>query len=296
MVDSKRSDVFEDVRVEVDAPVGRAVERLYALTKLLRRECPWDRAQTAVTIVPHTLEEAYEVADAAHAAGDLPEDLGDLADELGDLLFQVCFLAMWCEEHDPQFDLASVARGIHAKLVRRHPHVFEPDDEAAAGVDTADDVRETWERVKRQREGRASTFDGIPATLPSLGRARKVQQRAAGVGFDFARALDALTKVEEEVAELRSELERAEHAGTLPSGEDAPPDAAVMHEVGDVLFAAVNVARLTRSDPEIALRLTVDRWVGRVERAIAIAEEEGVDFAALDLEGQDAYYERAKRS
>lgn len=263
---------------------------MYELTHLLRRECPWDRAQTAGTIVPHTLEETYEVADVVRGleAGE-HDDLHALEDELGDLLFQICFLAMWCHEHDSAIDLGSVARAINAKLVRRHPHVFGGDVQAA----TADDVRETWEHIKRDAEQRG-LFDGIPPSMPALFQARKVQQRAGSIGFDFADARAALDKLEEELGELREALDAAAAAGRLPVGETAPPDPHVEHEVGDVLFAAVNVARLVRSDPELALRDTTTRWRGRVEGAIDAAAREQVDFASLSLNDQERYYQRAK--
>jgi MazG family protein len=269
--------------------IGEAVERLYDLTLLLRRECPWDREQTAATIVPHTLEEAYEVADVVHELAAGNAQLPDLEDELGDLLFQVCFLAMWCQEQNPAIDLGSVAAAIHEKLVRRHPHVFEQDT-----ADSADEVRQNWDAIKRDQERKRDLFGGIPKALPSLGRAQKVQQRASGIGFDFKVAHDALAKLEEEVTELRHELERSERDGSLPTGEHMQPDAGLQHEIGDVLFAAVNVARLTRSDPELALRTTVDRWISRVERARELATAEGEDFARLELMAQDAYYTRAK--
>ena len=145
----------------------QALLDLQRLTEQLRRECPWDRDQTARTIVPHTVEEAYEVADAALAGDD-----AKLLDELGDLLFQVYFLSLLLSEHG-NGDLASVARGVHAKLVRRHPHVFG-DVEAK----TATRVKENWDRIKREQEGREGVFHDVASALPSLLYARKVQQRA----------------------------------------------------------------------------------------------------------------------
>lgn len=274
---------------------GAAVAALYELTKLLRRECPWDQAQTAGTIVPHTLEEAYEVADAvAHAeaavgSNDAHAALRDLEDELGDLLFQVSFLSMWCEEHDPTITLDSVASRIHEKLVRRHPHVFG-DQQAASD---ADDVRQRWEAVKRDDEARG-LFDGIPHAMPALGQARKVQQRAGSVGFDFGHVPDAMLKVHEEIAELEIALGGVTTGESVSGSENTPPDSHIVHEVGDVLFAAVNVARLARVDPEIALRTTTNRFRARVETAAQLAAEDGQDFTKLSLADQDAWYEQAK--
>ncbi len=274
--------------------LGAAVAALWDLTHVLRAECPWDQAQTAGTIVPHTLEEAWEVADvaraveAAIAAGEQP-DLADFEDELGDLLFQVCFLAMWCGERDRSIDLGTVAKRIFDKLVRRHPHVF--GDEVTAG--DADEVRGQWERVKREQESRG-VFEGVPKAMPPLGRARKIQSRAAGIGFEYGDLRGALADLEDEVRELREAIDAAEAAGTLPQGEQAPPDPHTESELGDVLYAAVNVARFLRVDPELALSDSTATFQRRVECAIALAAEQGEDFVELELDAQEAWYQRAK--
>ena len=280
---------------------GAAVDALWKLTHVLRAECPWDQAQSAGTIVPHTLEEAWEVADvaraaeAAIAAGETP-DLQEFEDELGDLLFQVCFLAMWCGERDRSIDLDSVARRIFDKLVRRHPHVFgaaSGDGEDPVVVESADEVLVHWNRIKRDREDRG-LFDGIPQAMPPLGRARKVASRAAHLGFDFSSARDALDKLDEEVTELRRAIADAEAAGRLASGAGDLPDPRVEAELGDVFFAAANVARLVRVDPEIATAEATRTFQQRVEGAIGLAAQEGVDFASLPLEEQEHWYQRAK--
>ncbi len=276
--------------------LGAAVAALWELTHVLRAECPWDQVQTAGTIVPHTLEEAWEVADvarsveAAIAAGEDP-DLSDFEDELGDLLFQVCFLAMWCGERRPGIDLGTVARRIFEKLVRRHPHVF---GDAAKATD-ADQVRGQWEQVKRDTEQRG-VFEGVPRSMPPLGRARKIQSRAASIGFEYGDLRGALADLEDEVRELREAIDAAEAAGTLPTGEQAPPDPHTESELGDVLYAAVNVARFLRADPEIALHDSTATFQRRVEGAIELAAAEGQDFATLELDAQEAWYQRAKAS
>src|SRR6266487_4731252 len=155
--------------------LAEALLELQQLTERLRRDCPWDREQTAQTIVPHTVEEAYEVADAA-----LAEDSAKLVDELGDLLYQVYFLALLLEEKGSG-DLEQVARAIHDKLVRRHPHVFGDAEARTAGR-----VRERWEQIKTEQEGRSGIFHHVPESLPALLYARKVQQRAASVNFEYA--------------------------------------------------------------------------------------------------------------
>ena len=251
---------------------------LQELTERLRRDCPWDREQTARTIVPHTVEEAYEVADAALA--DRPEKL---LDELGDLLFQVYFLALLLEEKG-QGDLEQAARGIHEKLVRRHPHVFG-DAEAR----TAGGVRENWEQIKRRDEGREGIFHDVPETLPALLYARKLQRRAAAIEFEYPDTAAALADLDDELRELKEALGAA--------GEPAPeaePDPHVFEELGDVLFAAVNVARRLNVDPELALRTMARRFADRVERAEELAKVDGRVFTKLPLEEQDRYFDAAK--
>ena len=259
-------------------PLGEALEELQELTRRLRRDCPWDREQTARTIVPHTVEEAYEVADAA-AGGDPAK----LLDELGDLLFQVYFLALLLEEEGTG-DLETVAREVHAKLVRRHPHVFG-DVEA----ETAGRVRERWEHVKTEQEGRAGIFHDVPPSLPALLQARKVQRRAVAVGFDYPDLAGAREDLADELRELDAELERA---GEPPA--ESEPDERVAAEAGDVLFAAVNVLRRLNVDPELALRGATARFVQRVERADELATAAGERWPELPLAEQDRYFDLAK--
>jgi MazG family protein len=258
--------------------LAEALVELQALTERLRRECPWDREQTERTIVPHTVEEAYEVADAAIARDD-----SKLADELGDLLFQVYFLALLLSEKG-QLGLEEIARGVHEKLVRRHPHVF-----GSSSLETASAVRMSWESSKRDLEGRAGIFHELPDSLPALLYARKVQRRAAAIDFEYVDTAGALADLDDELRELKEALAEA--------GERAPetePDPHVFEEVGDVLFAAVNVARRLNVDPELALRAMSRRFVERVERAEQYAAEEGKSFAELELAEQDRYFDRAK--
>jgi len=244
----------------------------------LRRDCPWDREQTARTIVPHTVEEAYEVADAA-----LGRDDAKLVDELGDLLFQVYFLALLLAEKGSS-DLEEVARGVTAKLVRRHPHVF-----GDAEAQTAGRVRERWDEIKRTQEEREGIFHHVPESLPALLYARKVQRRAAAVGFEYPDTAGALADLDDEVRELREAL--AEVGEPSPETEPHPH---VFEEMGDVFFAAVNVARRLNVDPELALRTMTRRFVERVERAEELATAERKSFAELGLEEQDRYFDLAK--
>jgi XTP/dITP diphosphohydrolase/tetrapyrrole methylase family protein/MazG family protein/ATP diphosphatase len=248
----------------------QALLDLQRLTERLRRECPWDREQTERSIVPHTVEEAYEVADAALAGDD-----EKLLDELGDLLFQVYFLALLLDERG-KGDLETAARLIHDKLVRRHPHVFG-DVEA----ETPGRVKENWDRIKREQEGREGVFHHVPEALPALLHARKVQQRARAVGFEYADVAGALADFEDEVRELKDDIDSPERRA---------------EELGDVLFAAVNVARRLDVDPELELRRASERFRRRVEAAEELARANGDDWSALPLDRQDRYFDLAKEA
>ena len=240
-----------------DAGLAEALLDLQHLTERLRRDCPWDREQTARTIVPHTLEEAYEVADAA-AAGDAAK----LVDELGDLLFQTYFLALLLEERG-EGDLEAVARIVHEKLVRRHPHVFGDAEARTAGR-----VKERWEQIKtRGRRAAPASSTTCPSRCRRCCYARKVQRRAETVGYDWPDIAGPLAKLHEELRELEAEVDR--------TGEPEPqtePDARLVDEVGDVLFTVVNVARRLNVDPELALRGATRKFRVRVERAIELAD------------------------
>jgi MazG family protein len=243
-----------------------AVARLDELTRKLRRECPWDREQDERSIVPHTVGEAYELAAAAHA-----DDDGKMVDELGDVLFQVHFLSLLLEERGTG-SLAQVADHVHAKLVSRHPHIFG-DVEA----DSAGQVLKNWDQIKKGEEGREpGIFGDVPENLPGPLYALKTQRRAASTGFDFDHVpFDGVT----------AELEELEAAQTREER---------FHEVGDVLFAAINVARKLKVDPELAVRAAADRFQERVEAAEEIANREGRAWEALDTEAQLGYYARAR--
>ena len=266
-----------------DSLVGQELISLRHITAILRERCPWDREQRAMDIVSYAIEEVYELTEAV-----MRERLDDEHDELGDVLFQVYFLSRLLEEEQAG-DLGSVAAEIEAKLIRRHAHIF--GDEVA---ETAGEVRGMWERVKREGEGREGVFHNVAATLPALLLARKVQQRAAAVGFDWGRVLEAFPKIAEEYGELAALFE-----GPLSvSGEGQAGltelEHRLRHEFGDLLFATVNVARKAGVDPEIALREASDRFVRRVEGAVALAARDGQEWTPLDLVGQDQYYRRAK--
>jgi MazG family protein len=250
------------------AAVAAALARLDAITRRLRTDCPWDREQDARSIVPHTVEESYELADAAQRGDD-----AKLVDELGDVLFQVHFLSLLLEERGAS-DLAQVAEGVTDKLIRRHPHVF-----GDAQADTPQEVRRNWDQIKRGEPGREpGVFGDVPENLPSPLYARKVQRRAASSGFDFPGADGPLQSVRDELAELEAAAGREEQ----------------FHELGDLLFAVVNVARKLVVDPELALRAAADRFRDRVAAGVGLAASDGVSWNDLGPDEQLAYYARAR--
>ena len=262
---------------------SRDITRLLEIMAALRAPgtgCPWDLEQTLETIAPYTIEEAYEVADAI-ARG----DLDDLRDELGDLLLQVVFHARMAQEQGA-FDFADVVESLTAKLVRRHPHVFGE----TRGL-TPKAVEGMWERIKAAERAQKATkltgevaataFAGIPAALPALTRALKLQAKAGKVGFDWNDPLAVLAKIREEADEIEREL-AAGNRGTAAT------------EVGDLLFAVVNLARHLDVDPEAMLRATnrkFERRFAMIERALA---DRGKTPQAATLEEMDELWNEAK--
>jgi MazG family protein len=254
--------------VSASGPAAEALARLDAITHRLRDECPWDREQDERSIVPHTVEEAYELADAAQRRDD-----GKLLDELGDVLFQVCFLSLLLEERGAG-DLARVADHCTEKLIRRHPHVF---GEAEAA--TAAEVLRNWDQIKSSEPGREpGLFGEVPENLPAPLYARKLQRRAASSGFDFAAVEDVIDAAREELTELE----------TTRTPEER------FHEVGDLLFAVVNIARKLRVDPELSLRAAADRFRVRVSAGSELAASDGRSWNDLAPDEQLAYYARAR--
>jgi MazG family protein len=249
------------VTVIPDGPVpsSAAGARLLDLLKVMARlrgpgGCPWDAEQTHDSLARHLLEETHETLEAIDS-GD-PERLRE---ELGDVLLQVVFHSEMARE-EGSFDVDGVAEGVTAKLIRRHPHVFGDVE-----VDSPAQVLVNWERIKNEEKGEHPVDEEIPATLPALARAAKVQRRAAGTGFDWRTRAGAMEALREEV----DELDRA-----------VSPDE-LEEEVGDVLFAAAAVARRLGIDPELALRRTIRRFSDRFERMKTTARDEGVDLEAL---------------
>ena len=271
-----------------------AIDRLIAIMTMLRDKqhgCPWDLEQTIKSLLPYTLEEVYEVADAIEN-----NDLVELEDELGDLLFQVIFYAQIAKEQGA-FDFQDIATAISDKLVRRHPHVFPAGDIEQFGIPqdiSAQQVVVNWEAIKeiereekRKKGGSAavekneSILDDVPRALPAMERARKLQKRAAQVGFDWAEIAPVLNKLKEEVAEFEEALASGDHER-------------ISDELGDVLFATINLARHSKIEPEVALRSTNRRFELRFKWIEVALSKQGKVFKDANLEELDALWDQAK--
>ena len=254
----------------------RPIDRLLAIMARLRdpaRGCPWDREQDFATIAPYTIEEAYEVADAIERG-----DMTALKDELGDLLFQVVFHARMAEEAG-LFGFDNVAEAIADKMERRHPHVF--GDAEIASVAAQNEAWEAHKAAERQASGAAaSVLDGVARVLPALLRATKISRRAARIGFDWPDARAVIPKLAEEIVELEAELDQG-----------ADP-AMVEEEMGDLLFAAANLARKLDIEPETALRRATAKFERRFRQVEALAAERGI---GRDLDALEALWQEVKQ-
>ena len=257
---------------------GHDLVRFHQLARTLREQCPWDKEQTHRSLVTYLLEETYEVVDAINGLRDGDSDSDEeLIEELGDLLYQIEFHAVIAEQ-EGRFSMADVARRVHDKLVRRHPHVF-----ADTNVSGTDDVLKNWEQLKaEEKPHRTGMFDGVVEAAPSLSFALKVQQRAARAGFDWPHVDGALDKVAEEAREVAA----VQHSD---------PEA-TFAEIGDLFFAVVNVARHLDIDPESALRGAVQKFRRRVEHVESAARALGSSIDAMSLEELDRLWASAKES
>jgi tetrapyrrole methylase family protein/MazG family protein len=253
------------------------VRRLFDLIATLRAPggCPWDREQTFEDVISDLVEEAYELQWAGTHHGP-----AEILDETGDVLFLVCFAISIRNEQDPDFDLAAVARHAYDKIYSRHPHVF--GDESAA---TAADSIAHWEKMKaaerERRNADASALDGVAGNLPPLRHAEKVQERAASVGFDWDDTRDIFAKVREEV----DELEEAVSAGDRSE---------IQHEIGDLLFSIVNVARFLELEPEGALNGSTSKFIRRFRAMEKMIADDGKRLPDLTLAQMDEYWDRVK--
>ncbi|MEY3806866.1 MAG: hypothetical protein RIR69_1678 [Actinomycetota bacterium] len=262
----------------LSTPVAEEMVKFHELARTLRQQCPWDMEQTHHSLIRYLLEETYEVVDALERLNlDDPSTDIDLIEELGDLLYQIEFHAAIAEEQG-RFTMADVAKSVHDKLVARHPHVF-----GDVSVSSSDEVESNWEAIKRaEKPERTGIFDGVVAASPSLLLATKVQQRAARHGFDWPDVAGPLDKIAEEAREV---------AGAIHSGDPEATKA----EVGDLLFAVVNIARHLDVDAESALRHAVSKFRHRVEAVESLASDQGKKMKEMTLSELDQLWTLVKQ-
>ncbi len=255
-------------RQEKIEALGRVIDTL----DRLRVECPWDRKQTNESLRTNTIEEVYELCDAL-----LNDDNSNICKELGDVLLHVLFYANIGEEKD-EFDIAEVADRLNKKLIFRHPHVF-----GSVHVDGAHDVELNWEQIKlKEKDGNKTVLSGVPASLPAMIKADRIQEKAANVGFDWEEPRQVWDKVKEEVAEFDREIDRMDREK-------------MEEEFGDVLFSMINAARLYKINPENALEKTNRKFISRFNYVEAKAKESGRQLKDMTLEEMDRLWNEAKR-
>ncbi len=249
----------------------KAIDRLLTIMDELRAQCPWDKKQTLQSLRHLTIEETYELGDAI-----LDNDLDEVRKELGDLLLHIVFYAKIGSETG-DFDIADVANGISEKLVHRHPHIY-----GDVSAQTEEEVKKNWENIKL-KEGKSSVLEGVPASLPALVKANRIQDKVAGVGFDWERPEQVFEKVREELAELEQEVN---------SGAEDRIEA----EFGDVLFSMVNYARFLNVNPENALERTNKKFIRRFQFLESKAKESGRSLKEMSLAEMDVFWEEAKKA
>lgn len=248
----------------------KAFDRLLTIMDELREQCPWDKKQTLQTLRHLTIEETYELGDAI-----LDNDLNEVKNELGDLLLHIVFYARIGSETN-SFDIADVANSICDKLINRHPHIY-----GDVSVANEEDVKRNWEDIKL-REGKKSVLEGVPNSLPALVKANRIQEKVAGVGFDWERPEQVFEKVKEELSELQEELN---------SGNRDKLEA----EFGDVLFSIVNYARFLDINPESALERTNKKFIKRFQYLEGKAKEKRKNLKEMSLAEMDVFWEEAKK-
>lgn len=246
-----------------------AFQRLLNIMDDLRAQCPWDKKQTMQSLRHLTIEETYELGDAI-----LDNDLQEVKKELGDLLLHIVFYAKIGSETG-DFDIADVANGVCDKLIIRHPHIY-----GDVKVNDEEDVKRNWEKIKL-KEGNKSVLGGVPKSLPALVKASRIQDKAAGVGFDWDNIDDVFAKVKEEIEELHAEVKAQKHT-------------AIEAEFGDVLFSLINYARFLKVNPEDALERTNKKFIARFQYLERKAAESGKSLRDMTLAEMETYWQEAK--
>lgn len=247
-----------------------AVDRLLTIMDELREQCPWDRKQTFESLRHLTIEETYELGDAI-----LDRNLEEIKNELGDLLLHIAFYAKLGSE-EKAFDMADIAHSISEKLIRRHPHIY-----GDVKVENEEEVKKNWEALKL-KEGKKSVLSGVPKGLPALVKAQRIQDKVAGVGFDWEEPHQVWEKVQEELAELNAEIEKGDTAS-------------IEAEFGDLLFSMINYARFLNINPDTALERTNQKFSKRFAFLEAKANALGKSLQDMTLAEMDVFWEEAKK-
>lgn len=247
-----------------------AFERLLNIMDDLREQCPWDKKQTLETLRPLTIEETYELADAI-----TDNDLEGVKGEIGDLMLHMVFYAKIASEKKA-FDITDALNAICDKLIHRHPHIY-----GDVKVTSEEEVKANWEKLKL-KEGKTSVLEGVPQSLPAMVKASRIQEKVKGVGFEWDTTEDVWKKVNEELEELKAEVD---------SGAD---QSKIEEEFGDVLFSLINYARFVKVNPENALAITNNKFISRFKLLEELMAAEGIDISGADLQTMDRYWEKAK--
>jgi len=248
----------------------KAFDRLLTIMDELREQCPWDKKQTMESLRHLTIEETYELGDAI-----LDQDLQEVKNELGDLLLHIVFYSKIGSE-TKDFDIATVANDICEKLISRHPHIY-----GNISVANEDEVKQNWENIKL-KEGKKSVLEGVPKSLPSLVKANRIQDKVAGVGFDWEQPEQVFEKLQEELGELQDEIKKGNQSS-------------IENEFGDVLFSMINYARFLQVDPENALERTNKKFIKRFQYLEQKAKDQGKELRDMTLKEMDVYWEEAKK-
>jgi XTP/dITP diphosphohydrolase len=251
-------------------PRLEAFGRLLTIMDELREQCPWDRKQTMESLRPLTIEEMYELADAI-----LKQDLQEVKKELGDVMLHLVFYAKIASEQKA-FDITEVLHSICEKLVSRHPHIYGDVE-----VSGEEEVKQNWEKLKL-KEGKKSVLEGVPVSLPAMVKATRIQEKARGVGFDWDNREQVWEKLQEELAELKAEI-------------DAGNETEVEAEFGDLLFSMINYARFLEVNPENALEKTNQKFIKRFTYLESKAAEKGLKLQEMTLQEMDAFWNEAKK-
>ncbi len=249
----------------------KAFERLLIIMDELREQCPWDKKQTMETLRHLTIEEVYELGDAI-----LDKDLDEVKKELGDVLLHIVFYSRIGSETN-SFDIADVCNSICDKLIERHPHIY-----GDVKVENEDDVKRNWEQIKLKEKGKTSVLQGVPKSLPAMVKANRIQDKAAGVGFDWEEPHQVYEKVEEELQELKTEV---------ASGDQDK----IESEFGDVLFSLINYARFLKINPENALERTNKKFIKRFQYLESKSNELNKPLSEMTLSEMDVFWEEAKK-